>query len=857
MSVTVCWAAKGGSGTTVDRRHPRPLLSHRVAARRSRRRAARRARARPSRPARASPTGWLRRPAAGARPPRRRRRPVDPADPVGGAGRDRPRSTRWGELLAWLDAQGSRRRRRRHAPTARCRSPARRAQPARHPRLLPRPAPGRRRADVGPTASCSSPSPAGALRPARRRAGRRRAGRRLRQSSIRPSPAPSTPGCSPPGCHDGSPVEAARRGVSADGTGPRPVDDDARRRALPGRRARPRRRDRRRPRPPAPRRAARERRHRRAAGPCRRRPPRRPRRARRPAARRASRRGARQRRAETSGSSATATLERRATSPPPISPSSSSASSRRSAGDSIDRRRSSTPASPDGSRVCAVVPPSPPTARASPSVASATAPLPLDAFGDAAGRRARRRARRPAVQRRRQRRHVVGQDVAAQRRRSALARHRASASSRSRTPPSCCPATVHLVRLEARPATADGPPPITLEQLVRTALRLRPDRLVVGEVRGPEVLALVQALNTGHDGSWSTCHANSALDVLHRLETLVVQAAPAWPLRGRPPAAHPLDRRRRARRPRTGDGRRRVVEIGEVVVSGEQLGLRPLLAGGRIVGELTRSRAMIVVLAALARRRRHRRARSRPPAAVPAGCRSPGRRAGAVRSSPAGPGSDAGGPTDVERGRVVRAGGEEHAGRAARSRRRSSRPTTSVADRRPFPDVVARARSRPVARRRPRRLDGAEPSTAAGIVGPVLRACAEVGGPPAPPLDRAAGCRCWPRAAERDERAAGSGPGPAVRQGADGGAVRRGRPAGCRRTGDPRGARRRSPAPLRRRRRRPQPPRSLVDGDDHRGVVMSAVAGDRVAARSPWRRCSSSALGGAPPAGGPAAPGRR
>ena len=92
------------------------------------------------------------------------------------------------------------------------------------------------------------------------------------------------------------------------------------------------------------------------------------------------------------------------------------------------------------------------------------------------------------------------------------------------------PAADHLVRLEARPPTPDGPAAVTLEQLVRTALRLRPDRLVVGEVRGPEVLALVQALNTGHDGSWSTCHANSAVDALHRLETLVVQAAPAWPL---------------------------------------------------------------------------------------------------------------------------------------------------------------------------------------------------------------------------------------------------------------------------------------------------------------------------------------
>ncbi len=88
----------------------------------------------------------------------------------------------------------------------------------------------------------------------------------------------------------------------------------------------------------------------------------------------------------------------------------------------------------------------------------------------------------------------------------------------------------HLVRLEARPPTVDGPDPITVEHLVRTALRLRPDRLVVGEVRGDEVLALLQAMNTGHDGSFSTCHANSAEDALLRLESLVVRAAPRWPL---------------------------------------------------------------------------------------------------------------------------------------------------------------------------------------------------------------------------------------------------------------------------------------------------------------------------------------
>lgn len=88
----------------------------------------------------------------------------------------------------------------------------------------------------------------------------------------------------------------------------------------------------------------------------------------------------------------------------------------------------------------------------------------------------------------------------------------------------------NLVRLEARPASIDGTVAIPLERLLHTALRLRPDRLVVGEVRGAEVLGLVNALNTGHDGSLSTVHANSPLDALHRLETLVVQAAPSWPL---------------------------------------------------------------------------------------------------------------------------------------------------------------------------------------------------------------------------------------------------------------------------------------------------------------------------------------
>lgn len=148
----------------------------------------------------------------------------------------------------------------------------------------------------------------------------------------------------------------------------------------------------------------------------------------------------------------------------------------------------------------------------------------------------------------------------------------------------------HLVRLEARPATPDGPPEITLEQLVRTALRLRPDRLVVGEVRSREAVALVNALNTGHDGSWSTCHANSALDALHRLETLVVQAAPAWPLAAvRQQLTRSIDVVVHVAR--QADGARRVVEIGEVVVDSDRLGLRPLTHGTLTVGQLARVRA--------------------------------------------------------------------------------------------------------------------------------------------------------------------------------------------------------------------------------------------------------------------------
>jgi pilus assembly protein CpaF len=88
----------------------------------------------------------------------------------------------------------------------------------------------------------------------------------------------------------------------------------------------------------------------------------------------------------------------------------------------------------------------------------------------------------------------------------------------------------HVVRLEARPSNAEGAGGVPVRQLVRAALRMRPDRLVVGEVRGGEALDMLQALNTGHEGSLSTIHANGTGDALARLETLVLLADSGLPL---------------------------------------------------------------------------------------------------------------------------------------------------------------------------------------------------------------------------------------------------------------------------------------------------------------------------------------
>src|SRR5204863_379907 len=82
----------------------------------------------------------------------------------------------------------------------------------------------------------------------------------------------------------------------------------------------------------------------------------------------------------------------------------------------------------------------------------------------------------------------------------------------------------HVVRMEYRPPNIEGRGEVTIRDLVRNALRMRPDRIVVGEVRGGEALDMLQAMNTGHDGSISTIHANAPRDVLSRVETMTLMA---------------------------------------------------------------------------------------------------------------------------------------------------------------------------------------------------------------------------------------------------------------------------------------------------------------------------------------------
>jgi pilus assembly protein CpaF len=121
----------------------------------------------------------------------------------------------------------------------------------------------------------------------------------------------------------------------------------------------------------------------------------------------------------------------------------------------------------------------------------------------------------------------------------------------------------HVVRLETRPPNIEGQGTVTQRDLVRNALRMRPDRIVVGEVRGGEALDMMQAMNTGHDGSISTIHANSARDALSRLETMMLMAGITLPERAlREQVASALDLI--VQLSRLSDGSRKLVEFTEV-----------------------------------------------------------------------------------------------------------------------------------------------------------------------------------------------------------------------------------------------------------------------------------------------------
>ena len=122
----------------------------------------------------------------------------------------------------------------------------------------------------------------------------------------------------------------------------------------------------------------------------------------------------------------------------------------------------------------------------------------------------------------------------------------------------------HIVRLEARPPNIEGRGEVTIRDLVRNSLRMRPDRIVVGECRGGEALDMLQAMNTGHDGSLTTIHANSPRDALARLETLVLMSGFDLPLRAiREQVASAINIIVQITRER--DGSRKVVNISEIV----------------------------------------------------------------------------------------------------------------------------------------------------------------------------------------------------------------------------------------------------------------------------------------------------
>ena len=122
----------------------------------------------------------------------------------------------------------------------------------------------------------------------------------------------------------------------------------------------------------------------------------------------------------------------------------------------------------------------------------------------------------------------------------------------------------HVLRLESRPPNIEGKGAVTIRDLVKNSLRMRPDRVVVGEIRDAAALDMLQAMNTGHDGSISTLHANTPRDALSRLETMVLMAGMDLPVRAiREQVASAVDLI--IQQSRLKDGTRRITAITEIV----------------------------------------------------------------------------------------------------------------------------------------------------------------------------------------------------------------------------------------------------------------------------------------------------
>jgi len=152
----------------------------------------------------------------------------------------------------------------------------------------------------------------------------------------------------------------------------------------------------------------------------------------------------------------------------------------------------------------------------------------------------------------------------------------------------------HIVRMEAKPPNSEGRNAVTIRDMVRNSLRMRPDRIVVGEVRGGEALDMLQAMNTGHDGSLTTLHANTPRDALSRLETMVLMSGMDLPIKViREQVASAIDLI--IQQSRLKDGSRKLTSVSEVsgmegetvvmseIFKFEQTSIAP---DGKIIGEI-------------------------------------------------------------------------------------------------------------------------------------------------------------------------------------------------------------------------------------------------------------------------------